>query len=64
MNVLVLAPVMSKNLCEDYYVYTRLYEKGVKLTFVTWKSLGARGNYAKPPVFENTDGFPIYQSLR
>ncbi len=61
MNVLVLAPVMSKNLCEDYYVYTRLYQKGVKLAFITWKSLGARGNYAKPPVFENTDGFPIYR---
>ena len=61
MNVLVLAPVMSKNLCEDYYVYTRLYEKGVELAFITWKSLGARGNYARPPVFENMDGFPIYR---
>lgn len=61
MNVLVLAPVMSKNLCEDYYMYSRLHEKCVKLTFVTWKSLGARGNYAKTPFFENTDGFPIYR---
>ena len=61
MNVLVLAPVMSKNLCEDYYVYTRLYEKGVKLAFITGRSLGARGNYARLPVFENSDGFPIYR---
>ena len=61
VNVLVLAPVMSKDLCEDYYVYTRLHEKGVNLAFVTSKSLGARGNYARPPVFENTDGFPIYR---
>jgi hypothetical protein len=61
MNVLILAPVMSKKLCEDYHVYTRLREKGVRLAFITWKSLGARGNYAKPPTFENTDGFPIYR---
>ena len=59
MNVLVLAPVMSKDLCEDYYVYTRLYQKGVKLAFITWKSLGARGKLTRVPVFENTDGFPI-----
>lgn len=61
INVLVLAPVMSKNLCEDYYVYTRLYEKGVNLAFITWKSLGARGNYVRPPTFENKDGFPIHR---
>ena len=61
MNVLVLAPVMSKDLCEDYYVYSRLHEKGVKLAFVTWKSLGARGNYSRTSAFENNDGFPIYR---
>jgi glycosyltransferase involved in cell wall biosynthesis len=61
MNVLVLAPVMSKELCEDYYTYTRLHEKGVKLAFITGRSLGARGNYMKLPLFENTDGIPIYR---
>jgi hypothetical protein len=52
---------MSKNLCEDYYVYTRLHERGANLAFITWKNLGARGNYLPAPSYENSDGFPIYR---
>jgi hypothetical protein len=62
MNVLVLAPVMSKNLCDDYYLYKKLYEKGVNLAFITGISSGiTRGNYSKLPSYENFDGFPIHR---
>jgi glycosyltransferase involved in cell wall biosynthesis len=62
MNVLVLAPVMSKNLCDDYYLYKNLHEKGVNLAFVTGTSSGStRANYSKLLPYENIDGFPIHR---
>ena len=61
MNVLVLAPVMTKDLCDDYFLYKRLYEKGVKLAFITGQSSGARANHIRLPFYENVDGIPIYR---
>ena len=61
MNVLVIAPVMSKDLCDDYFMYKRLHEKGINLVFITGQTSGARANHMKLSFYENIDGFPIYR---
>ncbi len=52
---------MSKTLCDDYFVYKRLKEKGAKIAFITGKTSGARANGIKLPSYEIDDGIPIHR---
>jgi glycosyltransferase involved in cell wall biosynthesis len=61
MNILCLGPVMCKTLCDDYFVYKRLKEKGAKVAFITGKTSGARANGIKLPLYESDDGIPIHR---
>lgn len=55
---------MSKTLCDDYYMYKRVHEKGAKIIFVVGRSSGARAKGMKLAPYENIDGFPIYRPYR
>ncbi len=61
MKILCLAPVMAKSLCDDYYMYKRVVDRGAQLSFITGKSSGDRAGGLKLPPYENNDGFPIYR---
>ena len=52
---------MSKILCDDYYMYKRIHEKGAKIAFITGQSSGARAKGTKLPPYENDDGFAIHR---
>lgn len=64
MKILCIAPVMAKSLCDDYYMYKRLHERGAEITFITGQSSGARAGGMKLPPYENNDGFPILRLYR
>ena len=64
MKILCLGPVMSKVLCDDYFVYSRLREKGAKVVFIAGKSSGDRANGIRLPDFENDDDIPIHRLYR
>jgi len=64
MNILCLAPVMGKTLCDDYFMYIRLQERGANLAFISGRSSGARANSMTLPPYENLDGVPIYRMYR
>lgn len=55
---------MSKTLCDDYFMYKRLLERGAKLVLVCGRSSGVRAGFMKLPLFENMDGFPTYRLYR
>jgi hydroxymethylpyrimidine pyrophosphatase-like HAD family hydrolase len=47
---------MTKTICEDYYMYARIRERGAKIVFATGRSAGARARRLKLPTYENEDG--------
>ena len=61
MNILCLAPVMTKIICEDYYMYARMQERGANIVFVTGRSAGDRARTLKLPAYENEDGLTIHR---
>lgn len=64
MNILCLGPVMCKSLCDDFFVYKRLQEKGNRVEFITGRTTGARANNIKLPFFESADGVAIHRIYR
>ena len=64
MKILCLAPVMAKSLCDDYYMYKRVRNRGAEISFITGQSSGDRAGGVKLPPYENNDGFPIYRLYR
>ncbi len=55
---------MSKVLCDDYFVYKNIRNKGVKVSFITGRTSGARANNIILPMFEEEDNIPINRIFR
>ena len=64
MNLLCLNSEMAKTLCDDYFIFKRIREKGANVAFVTGRTSGARAMNMKLPLYENEDGFSIYRLYR